>query len=58
VTAAEVQRVAKKWLSPAGLRIVVTGDKATLEKGLSAFGDSARGAEAIEVRDAYGDLVK
>jgi hypothetical protein len=46
-----VQRVAKKWLRPDGLRIVVTGDKAKLEPGLTALG-------SIEVRDAYGDLVK
>jgi predicted Zn-dependent peptidase len=51
VTAADVQRVAKKWLRPEALRIVVTGDRAKLEKGLSALG-------SIEVRDAYGDPVK
>jgi predicted Zn-dependent peptidase len=50
VTAADVQRVAKKYLHPEGLRIVVTGDRAKLEKGLSALG-------SIEVRDAYGDPV-
>jgi predicted Zn-dependent peptidase len=51
VTAADVQRVAKKWLRPEALRVVVTGDRAKLEKGLSALG-------TIEVRDAYGDPVK
>jgi zinc protease len=49
VTAADVQRVAKKWLHPAALRIVVTGDREKLESGLSALG-------SVEVRDAYGDL--
>jgi zinc protease len=48
VTAADVQRVAKKWLHPDKLRIVVTGDRAKVEKGLAALG-------AIEIRDAYGD---
>jgi predicted Zn-dependent peptidase len=51
VTVDDVQRVAKKWLRPDALRIVVTGDKAKLDAGLSALG-------TIEVRDAYGDLVK
>ncbi len=50
VTAADVQRVAKKWLHPEGLRIVVTGDRAKLESGLSALG-------SIEIRNAFGDLV-
>ena len=55
VTAAEVQRVAEKWLKPDGLRVVVTGDRSKIEKGLAAL---PLGGAAIEVRDAYGDPVK
>jgi predicted Zn-dependent peptidase len=51
VTAADVQRVAKQWLRPKDLRIVVTGDRAKIEKDLSALG-------AVELHDAYGDPVK
>lgn len=50
VTAADVQRAAKRWLHPGSLRIVVTGDRARIEKGLAALG-------RVEVRDAYGDPV-
>jgi predicted Zn-dependent peptidase len=55
VTAAEVQRVAEKWLRPEGLRVVVAGDRSKIEKGLAAL---PLGSGAIEVRDAYGDPVK
>jgi predicted Zn-dependent peptidase len=51
VTVADVQRVAKRWLHPEALRIVVTGDKARIEKDLASYG-------AIETRDAFGDVVK
>jgi zinc protease len=51
VTAADVQRVAKAWLHPPALRIVVAGDRAKIEKDLGAIG-------TVEVRDAYGDPVK
>jgi zinc protease len=51
VTAEDVQRVAKKWLHPDATRIVVTGDRAKVEKDLASFGP-------IELRDAYGDPVK
>jgi predicted Zn-dependent peptidase len=50
VTAADVQRVARRWLHPEALRIVVTGDRGRVEKDLSALG-------RVEIRDAYGDLV-
>ena len=50
VTAADVQRVARRWLHPDALRIVVTGDRARVEKDLGALG-------RVEIRDAYGDLV-
>jgi zinc protease len=51
VTAADVQRVAKQWLHPEAMRVVVTGDRAKIEKDLTAYG-------SIETRDAYGDVVK
>jgi zinc protease len=51
VTPADVQRVARKWLRPDDLRIVVAGDRAKLERGLADLG-------AVEVRDAYGDPAK
>jgi zinc protease len=51
VTAEDVQRVARKWLNPAVMRVVVTGDRAKIEKDLSSLGP-------IERRDAYGDPVK
>ena len=50
MTAADVQRVARRWLHPDALRIVVTGDRARVEKDLGALG-------RVEIRDAYGDLV-
>jgi predicted Zn-dependent peptidase len=55
VTAAEVQRVAEKWLRPDGLRVVVAGDRSKIEKGLVAL---PLGAGGIDVRDSYGEPVK
>jgi zinc protease len=54
VTAADVQRVAQKWLRPEGLRVVVAGDRAKIEKGLAAL---EIGGGAIDRRDPYGDPV-
>jgi predicted Zn-dependent peptidase len=51
VTAQEVQHVAKKWLHPGTMRVVVTGDRAKIDPDLAALGP-------IELRDAYGDPVK
>ncbi|MGH7293713.1 MAG: M16 family metallopeptidase, partial [Polyangiaceae bacterium] len=51
VTAADVERVAKRWLHPQAMRIVITGDRAKVEHGLMDLGP-------IEMRDAYGDVVK
>ena len=48
VTVADVQRVAKKWLRPGELRIVVAGDQSKVEADLMKLG-------TVEVRDAYGD---
>jgi len=54
VTAADVQRVAKKWLHPEAMRIVVTGDRAKIEKDLLGL-DAAGGK--IDRRDALGDPI-
>jgi zinc protease len=51
VTVADVQRVAKKWLRPERMRIIVAGDRAKVEHSLLDLG-------TIETRDAYGDLAK
>jgi zinc protease len=51
VTASDVLRAAKQWLPLEALRIVVTGDKARIERDLAAYGP-------IEMRDAFGDVVK
>jgi zinc protease len=53
VTAADVQRVAQKWLRPDGLRVVVAGDRAKVAGGLEAL-DVAAG-HPVDARDAYGD---
>jgi zinc protease len=53
VTVADVQRVARQWLHPDAMRIVVTGDRAKIETDLAALG-----LGAIELRDAYGEVVK
>jgi predicted Zn-dependent peptidase len=50
VTANDVQRVAKQWLRPDAMRLVVTGDRAKIEKDLSALGP-------VELRDAFGDVI-
>ncbi|MDP9037261.1 MAG: insulinase family protein [Myxococcota bacterium] len=49
VTASDVQRVARQWLRPFDLRIVVTGDRAKIGRDLSSFGP-------VELRDAYGEI--
>jgi zinc protease len=51
VTADEVQRVAKKWLQPESMHVVVAGDRVKIEKDLASLGP-------IELRDAYGEPVK
>jgi len=51
VTAADVQRVAKQWLHPEAMRLVVAGDRSKIEKDLATIG-------SIERRDAYGDPAK
>jgi predicted Zn-dependent peptidase len=50
VSAADVQRVARKWLRPEALHVVVAGDRARVEKDLVAVGP-------VELRDAYGEPV-
>jgi predicted Zn-dependent peptidase len=50
VTAADVRRVAERYLDPDHARVVVVGDRATVESGLRALnlGD-------VELRDEWGD---
>jgi predicted Zn-dependent peptidase len=51
VSAPDVQRVARQWLHPETMRIVVTGDRGKIEGGLAPYG-------SIETRDAFGEVVK
>ncbi len=53
VTVADVQRVARQWLHPEGLRVIVVGDRDKIEKDLAALG-----LGAIELANAYGEVVK
>jgi predicted Zn-dependent peptidase len=53
VTAADVQRVARQWLHPDAMRVVITGDRSKLEKDLANLG-----LGSPELRDAYGDPVR
>jgi predicted Zn-dependent peptidase len=53
VTAEDVQRVARQWLRPEGLRVVVAGDRSKIDKGLDSL---SLGNAAL--LDAYGDPVK
>ncbi len=55
VGADDVQRVAKKWLRPEGLRVVVAGDGAKVEKGLASLEVTGPSVERL---DAYGDPAK
>jgi zinc protease len=54
VTAADVQRVAKQWLHPDAMRVVVTGDRAKIDASLQALGL----ANGEELRDASGEIAK
>lgn len=49
VTAADVQRVARRYLDPSALRIVIVGDRATIEAPLRATGIAP-----VVVRDVMG----
>jgi len=53
VTAGDVQRVARRWLRPDAMRVVVTGDRARIEKDLASLG-----LGAIDLRDPYGDVAR
>jgi len=53
ITAEDVQKAAKAHLHPAALRVIVVGDKATLGPELEQLH-----LGSIEMRDAYGELVK
>jgi len=50
VTAADVQRVARKYLHPERAQIVVVGDWKSVESGLKELK-----LGAIELRDPFGD---
>jgi zinc protease len=52
VTAAEVQRVARQYLNPASLAIVIVGDRQKIEQGLKAVN-----AGPIVLRDFFGQPV-
>jgi len=54
VTVKDIRRVAKKYLHPNLLKVVVVGDRAKLESELVP----ALHLGAPEIRDAYGDVVK
>jgi predicted Zn-dependent peptidase len=49
VTAADVQRVATKYLDPSRMTIVIAGDRASIEAGLKATKIAP-----VEIRDARG----
>ena len=49
VTAADVQRVARRYLDPKALTLVIVGDRASLEPALKATG-----LAPVEVRDSRG----
>ncbi|MES2524168.1 MAG: pitrilysin family protein [Gemmatimonadota bacterium] len=49
VTSADVQRVAKQYVDPSKMAIVIAGDRATIESALKATGIAP-----VEIRDARG----
>jgi len=53
VTQAEVQRVARQYINPGSLAIVVVGDRKSIESGLKAVN-----AGPISIRDFFGQPVK
>ncbi|HZI22824.1 MAG TPA: pitrilysin family protein [Gemmatimonadales bacterium] len=53
VTAADVQRVARQYIDPDHLDIVVVGDKAQIEAGIKALNEGP-----IEYRDVWGQEIK
>ncbi len=52
VTAADVQRVARQYIDPSKLAIVVSGSRATIEPALKALKIAP-----VEIRDAAGQRV-
>jgi zinc protease len=52
VSAADVQRVALKYLHPDTMKILVIGDRAKVEPQLAGLG-----LGRVEIRDAYGNVV-
>lgn len=53
ITAADVKRVAVAHLNPRTMKVIVVGDRATIEPALEVLHMGPP-----EVRDAYGDIVK
>jgi predicted Zn-dependent peptidase len=52
VSGADVLRVARKYLHPDTMKIIVVGDRAKVEPQLAALG-----LGVVEVRDPYGNVV-
>jgi len=52
VTAADVQRVARRWLDPEHFAIVVVGDRAAIEPGIRALNEGP-----ISLRDFWGQEI-
>lgn len=52
VTQADVQRVARQYINPASLAIVIVGDRKSIEPGLKALN-----VGAIVVRDFFGQPI-
>lgn len=50
VTAADIRRVAERYLRPDQVRIVVVGDRSAVEPGLNELG-----LGPVEIRDEFGD---
>lgn len=53
VTQADVQRVARQYINPSSLAIVIVGDRKTIEQGLKAVN-----AGPITIRDFFGQPVR
>jgi len=52
ITQAEVQRVAREYINPSSLAIVIVGDRKSIETGLKAVGTGP-----ISIRDFFGKPV-
>jgi zinc protease len=52
VTQADVQRVAKQYINPGSLAIVVVGDRKSIESGIKAVNTGP-----IQIRDFFGQPI-